>query len=394
MTQFSTEDHQMMARALQLAELGIYSTMPNPRVGCVIVQQGVAQQGVMQNGVGNSEAKNAAKIIGEGWHIRAGEPHAEIHALKAACTQAKGATAYVTLEPCSHFGRTPPCAEALVEAGIARVVVAMLDPNPQVSGRGVKRLQQAGIDVQVGLMQQEARVLNCGFVKRMETGRPFVRCKLAMSLDGRTAMASGESRWITGSEARSDVQRLRARSCAVMTGSGTIQSDDAALTVRPHQLGMDDPSLAVEKQPLRVVLDSALEISPQAKILQQPDNTLLITAHPEEYRIKAMRALGAEVLACPGEINRVDLAAVMDLLGKRQCNEVLLECGATLAGAALEAGLVDELVVYMAPVLMGSNARPLLELPLSHMAGKVELEITGMRAIGRDWRITAHPRKQ
>ncbi len=378
MTRFSTEDHQMMSRALQLAEQGVYSTMPNPRVGCVIVQK-------------NAEG---LEIIGEGWHVRAGEPHAEVHALKTACARAKGATAYVTLEPCSYYGRTPPCAEALVEAGVARVVVAMLDPNPKVSGRGIERLQQAGIQVETGLMQQQARELNCGFVKRMETGRPFVRCKLAMSLDGRTAMASGESQWITGPDARTDVQRLRARSCAVMTGSGTIQLDDAALTVRPHQLGMDDPSLAIEKQPLRVVLDSALEISPQAKILQQPDNTLLITAHPDEHRINAMRALGAEVLACPGEMNRVDLVAVMDLLGKRQCNEVLLECGATLAGAALEAGLVDELIVYMAPVLMGSSARPLLELPLSHMAGKIELDITDMRAIGKDWRITARPRKQ
>ncbi|WP_461535654.1 bifunctional diaminohydroxyphosphoribosylaminopyrimidine deaminase/5-amino-6-(5-phosphoribosylamino)uracil reductase RibD [Spongorhabdus nitratireducens] len=376
MTQFSTTDHKMMARALQLAEQGLYSTMPNPRVGCIVVQ----------------DNEGTPEIVGEGWHIRAGEAHAEIHALKEACSRAKGATVYVTLEPCSHYGRTPPCAEALAEAGVKRVVAAMLDPNPQVAGRGMERLQQAGIQVEHGLMQQQARALNAGFIKRMETGKPFVRCKLAMSLDGRTAMASGESQWITGPEARSDVQRMRARSCAVMTGSGTIQLDDAALTVRPHQLGMTDPSLAAEKQPLRVVLDSALEISPQAKILQQPENTLLITAHPEEYRIKAMRALGAEVLTCPGEMDRVDLVSVMELLGRRECNEVLLECGATLAGAALDAGLVDELVVYMAPVLMGSNARPLLELPLTHMAGKVELEITDMRAIGRDWRITARPR--
>ena len=376
MTQFSTIDHKMMARALQLAEQGLYSTMPNPRVGCIVVQ----------------DNEGAPEIVGEGWHIRAGEAHAEIHALKAACTRAKGATAYVTLEPCSHFGRTPPCAEALVEAGVKRVVAAMLDPNPQVAGRGMERLRQAGIQAEHGLMQLQARALNPGFIKRMEAGKPFVRCKLAMSLDGRTAMASGESQWITGPEARADVQRLRARSCAVMTGSGTIQLDDAALTVRPHQLGMTDPSLAAEKQPLRVVLDSALEISPQAKILQQPENTLLITAHPEEYRIKAMRALGAEVLTCPGEMDRVDLVSVMELLARRECNEVLLECGATLAGAALDAGLVDELIVYMAPVLMGSNARPLLELPLTHMAGKVELEITDMRAIGRDWRITARPR--
>ncbi len=373
MTSFTREDRGWMARALQLARKGLYSTMPNPRVGCVLVCGG--------------------RIVGEGWHVRAGEGHAEVNALAMAGSDARGATAYVTLEPCSHQGRTPPCAQALIDAGVSRVIAAMRDPNPRVDGGGFQRLEQAGITTASGLLEEEAKALNPGFIARMVSQRPLVRCKLAMSLDGRTAMASGESQWITGPDARSDVQQWRAQSCAIVTGVGSILQDDSSLTVRPAELHVDDPELAAEKQPLRVVLDSSLSIPLTAKILQQPGKTLVVTAHPDREKQNALQSEGVEVVELPAPDGRVDLVALMTLLGQRECNEVLVETGATLAGSFLQAGLLDELLVYMAPVLMGSAARPLFDLPLGNMSDRIPLTMTDMRGIGQDLRLTAVPGK-
>ncbi len=360
---FTGDDHRHMARALHLAERGLYTTDPNPRVGCVIVRDG--------------------EVVGEGWHERAGSPHAEVHALQAAGERALGATAYVTLEPCSHHGRTPPCADALIEAGIGRVIAAMEDPNPQVAGEGLRRLAAAGIEVATGLMAAQAERLNPGFVRRMRTGRPYVRCKLAMSLDGRTAMASGESKWITGEPARMDVHRLRARSSAVVTGIGTVLADDPSLNARL-------PDEATVHQPLRVVLDPRLSMPESARMLRLQGETLVVTACQEEDARERLEAAGASVVVLPNGPDGIDLHGLMDLLGGRGVNEVLVETGATLSGAVLRAGLIDELVVYMAPHLMGNGARGLFALPgLETMADRVELDITDLRAVGRDWRITA-----
>ena len=371
MTSFTREDRGWMARALQLARKGLYSTMPNPRVGCVLVRDG--------------------QRVGEGWHVRAGEGHAEVNALSMAGDNAFGATAYVTLEPCSHQGRTPPCAQALIDAGVSRVIAAMRDPNPRVDGGGFQLLEQAGITTASGLLEAEAQALNPGFIARMINQRPLVRCKLAISLDGRTAMASGESQWITGPDARSDVQQWRARSCAIVTGVGSILQDDSSLTVRPAELHIDEPELAAEKQPLRVVLDSTLSIPLTAKILQQPSKTLVVTAHPDREKQNALQSEGVEVVELPAPDGRVDLVALMTLLGQRECNEVLVETGATLAGSFLQAGLLDELLVYMAPVLMGSAARPLFDLPLGNMSDRIPLMMTDVRRIGQDLRLTAVP---
>jgi len=362
-------DRRHMARAIHLAEQGLYSTMPNPRVGCVLVNAGV--------------------VVGEGWHQRAGEGHAEVNALAAAGDAAKGATAYVSLEPCSHTGQTGPCCEALIAAGVAQVVFGMEDPNPEVAGRGLERLRAAGVQVDGALLEEEARALNPGFIQRMERGRPFVRCKLAMSLDGRTAMASGESKWVTGPAARADVQRLRARSCAIVTGMGSILHDDSSLTVRENELKLPDPGLAAAIQPLRVVLDSNQRLRPGAKVVQSPASTLVVSAQPQLD--PQLQILGVEQISLPGTDRRVDLRALVSELGRRQCNEILIEAGAELAGAFLRQGLLDELVIYMAPKLMGSEARPLFELPLQSMAAQLPLTITDMRAVGNDWRITARP---
>ncbi|RVU29925.1 bifunctional diaminohydroxyphosphoribosylaminopyrimidine deaminase/5-amino-6-(5-phosphoribosylamino)uracil reductase RibD [Neptunomonas marina] len=355
-------DRQLMARAIQLARQGIYTTSPNPRVGCVIA--------------------HGETIVGEGYHVRAGEGHAEVNALRQAGAAAKGATAYVTLEPCSHFGRTPPCAAALIQAGVARVVSAMGDPNPQVNGRGIAMLNEAGIATEVGLLENEARALNPGFIKRMTTGRPWVRVKLAMSADGRTAMRSGESQWITGAPARQAVQRLRARSCAVVTGIGSILHDDSALTVRAAELGLANAEQVAERQPLRVVLDRQGQLSPNARILQQSGRTLWMTTSDAERS-------GAERVAAQLSEASIDLAWVLDYLGQQeQCNEILIEAGAVLAGGFVAAGLVDELVVFMAPTLLGSHARPLVELPLEAMAQQQRLELTDVRQFGDDLRLT------
>lgn len=361
-----------MARAIQLAHQGLYTTDPNPRVGCVIVRDG--------------------EVIGEGAHLKAGEPHAEVHALRMAGEQARGATAYVTLEPCSHHGKTPPCAEALVKAGVARVISAMQDPNPLVAGRGLARLRDAGIEAASGLLEAQARALNPGFISRMERGRPWTRLKLASSLDGRTAMQSGESQWITGAAARSDVQRLRARSSAVLTGVDTVLIDNASLTVRAAELGLpaDLAVRAAEHQPLRVVVDSRLRLPPSIPMLKLPGRTLIVTAAADDGEAaQALKNAGAELLSLPNMDGRVDLAALQSWLAEHeQCNELLIECGATLAGAALGAGLVDELVLYMAPTLLGSTARPLFNLPLEQMAQQYRLQLTDTRQLGDDLRLT------
>ena len=365
-------DPVFMARALRLAERGLYTTMPNPRVGCVLVKDG--------------------QIIGEGWHYRAGEGHAEVNALAQAGEQARDATAYVTLEPCSHTGKTGPCSEALIAAGVARVVYAMEDPNPQVSGRGLEKLTAAGIEVAGPLLEDDARALNPGFVKRMEQKRPLVRCKLAMSLDGRTAMASGQSKWVTGRKAREDVQRLRAHSCAIISGIDTVLSDNASLTVRADELQLPNAEDAAAKQPLRVILDSRLRLTRNAEILNHPSPILLVHNGSDENANKlAGWPEHLELMALPGKEGRIDLLALVHELARRECNELLVEAGATLAGSFLRLGLLDEIIVYMAPKLLGSNARPLFDLPLNTMAAALPLKIQDIRPVGNDWRITAVP---
>lgn len=353
-------DAAWMARALQLAERGLHTTSPNPRVGCVLVKDG--------------------KSIGEGWHERAGEPHAEVHALRAAGKAIRGATAYVTLEPCSHHGRTPPCADALIAAGVTRVVVAMQDPNPLVEGRGVTKLKAAGIAVECGLMEAAARELNIGFVARMTRGTPWVRSKIAASLDGRTALANGVSKWITGDAARQDVQQWRTRSCAVLTGIGTVLADDPQLNVR---------DVGATRQPLRVVLDTELRISVDAKILQG-GNVLIYTASTDMAKQDTLRARGVDVVVMQTVKGGLPLTAVLSDLAKRGINEVLVEAGKTLNGALLKAGLVDELVLYLAPQLLGDAARGLAGLgELTQLEQRVELAWQDVRHVGSDIRITA-----
>lgn len=369
----TVDDYRHMARAIQLAERGLYTTHPNPRVGCVLVRDG--------------------EVVGEGFHRRAGEPHAERNALAEAGERARGATAYVTLEPCCHHGRTPPCSDGLIEAGVARVVVAMTDPNPRVAGQGIAQLEAAGIPVDQGVMAEQAAALNPGFIARMQRGRPFVRCKLAMSLDGRTAMASGESKWITGADARRDVQRLRARSDAIVTGIGTVLADDPSMNVRLAAAELPGvESDAYLLQPLRVVLDPDLQISPAAKLLSLPGETLVVTTSGDEARRQALLEAGAEVIRLPRHGIGIDLDELMERLAERGINEVLIETGPTLAGAAVAADVVDELVIYAAPVLMGSDARGLLNLPaLTEMKDRIKLEILDLRPVGVDLRIQARP---
>ena len=367
------DDHRFMARAIRLAEKGLYTTHPNPRVGCVLVRNG--------------------EIVGEGWHLRAGGPHAERNALAAAAERTRGATVYVSLEPCCHHGRTPPCTDGLIEAGVARVVAAMRDPNPLVAGKGLGLLEQAGIEVESGLLEARAAELNPGFVQRMEWGLPYVRCKLAMSLDGRTAMASGESKWITSEAARRDVQRLRARSEAIVTGIGTVLADDPSLNVR---VGAGElPGVQGEEeiiQPVRAVLDSRLRMPAEARMLGLPGQTLVLCVDQDPAHAARLEGAGAQVYEAPESGGRVDLEAAFRYLAEQEINEVLLETGPTLAGSALHAGLVDELVIYMAPHLMGDMARGLFSLPaLRHMHERIEMEIADIRAVGRDWRITARP---
>ena len=368
-----------MARAIQLGQKGLYSTDPNPRVGCVLVKDG--------------------QLIGEGWHRKAGGPHAEIAALNAATNDVKGATAYVTLEPCSHQGRTPPCCDALIKAGIGKVVAAMKDPNPQVSGNGFERLRQAGIEVLSGVLQMDAEALNPGFIKRYKTGLPLVRLKLAMSLDGRTAMANGESQWITGPEARQDVQKWRARSSAIVTGIGSLLKDDSRLNVRREDLTIEVEHQNFIRQPLRVVLDSALRTPVDAKILHQPGDTLIIGSQLKicgqamQDKQKRLQDAGAEVVLIEERGQQLDLHKTLQMLAQRGCNEVLFECGAILAGSVVQQRLTDEIIIYMAPTLLGNNAQPLMKLlGLNHIDQQIPLNIQQTRMVGKDLRMIATPK--
>lgn len=361
-------DYQCMAQAIGLAKLGRYSTRPNPNVGCVITKD--------------------QQVLSSGYHLRAGSGHAEVNAMaKLTEEQLKGATVYVTLEPCSHTGRTGSCAQALINAKVSRVVCAMQDPNPQVAGRGFAMLKEAGIQVESGLLEQQATALNKGFIRRMTDKRPHVTIKLAMSVDGRTAMQSGESQWITGPSARSDVQRLRASSCAIVTGIGSILHDDSSLTVRVNELGVDpakyDLALIDQLQPLRVVLDSKGRLAKDAKILQQPGRTIQVTASQQAP------CVAKESLVIDSLEQRIDLPRLLSFLAQEQsCNSVLVEAGAKLAGSFVEQGLCDELVVYMAPTLLGSAARPLLEIDKQFMSQQQRLILSDKRFIGDDIRLT------
>lgn len=333
---FSRADYDFMTRALQLAQRGLCTTMPNPRVGCVLVKE--------------------SKIVGEGWHERAGTPHAEVNALQMAGSQAEGATAYITLEPCSHFGRTPPCVDALIAARVARVFAAMQDPNPHVAGAGLQRLRAAGIEVRCGLLEREARLLNVGFISRMTRKRPWVRSKLAMSLDGKTALLNGNSQWITGSTARADGHQWRARACAILTGSGTVHTDDPRLNVRSKARDVQ-----ITRQPIKVVVDGRLLTSTQARLLEGAPTWFATAVQLPEQEV-ALRAHGADILHVPGMDGKVDLAALMQVLGEREINELHVEAGTRLNTALLQAGLIDELLLYVAPTLIGPG-RGLFDLP-------------------------------
>lgn len=362
---FTAQDHVYMARALQLAAQGLYSTSPNPRVGCVIVKNG--------------------SVIGEGAHLKAGEPHAEVFALQQASTQAKGATVYVTLEPCSHTGRTPPCAHALVQAGVTKVIVAMQDPNPLVVGQGTAYLQANGIAVEVGLMQTQSAELNAGFISRMTRSLPFVRSKIACSLDGKTALNNGESQWITGEPARRDVQRWRAQSCAMLTGIGTVLGDNPRLNVR---------DIAVSSQPLRVIVDSQLQISPDAAILQS-GNALVayaIDAQDKNGHLKTVKLAenGVKLIQLPDAHGKVCLKSLLSHLAHRQINNVMVEGGAGINGALIAQRLIDELLIYQAPIVLGDKAKGMFDLAeLSSMQQKIQLKILESRQFGIDTRLRA-----
>jgi diaminohydroxyphosphoribosylaminopyrimidine deaminase/5-amino-6-(5-phosphoribosylamino)uracil reductase len=359
---FTADDHNNMTRALRLAEQGLYSTMPNPRVGCVIVKNN--------------------QIIGEGAHLKAGEPHAEILALRQAGAEAKGATLYVTLEPCSHTGRTPPCADALVKAGLAKVVVAMQDPNPQVAGSGLALLNSHDIEVACGVMEAQARELNPGFISRMTRQLPFVRSKIAASLDGKTALNNGASQWITSEPARLDVQHWRARSCAILTGVGTVLADNPSMTVR---------DIDIKRQPLKVIVDSQLNISPDSKILQN-GNALIAFAKPNSEKEGELLSSGTELLCIPNTHGKVCLKTLLNHLASREINEVLCEGGEGLNGALLAQGLIDELLIYYASKLMGGNAKSMFALPeFTQMNQAITLDILDMRKIGVDIRLRAKP---
>lgn len=353
-----------MLEAIQLAKKGWYTTRPNPRVGCVLVKDD--------------------KVIGRGWHQQAGQAHAEINALDDANGQAEGATAYVTLEPCSHFGKTPPCCDALIQAKVKRVVVAMLDPNPLVSGQGIKRLKEAGIEVVSGVLEKEAFALNRGFIKRMTDNRPFIRCKMAASLDGQTALSSGDSKWITSTEARQDVQRLRAESCAILTGIGTVLADDPSMTVRDNKFNLISP-------PARIILDSQLKISTSAKILNGAGQVYVFTSEDQLGldKAKQLQQQGISLYGVDTQPLGLDLQQILSKLAELQFNEVLLETGKTLAGSMLSAALVDELIIYLAPKLMGCVGRGMFDLSaINTMQDVMDLKIEDVRSIGKDIRFT------
>lgn len=360
---FSADDHRHMARALELARKGFYTTDPNPNVGCVIV------------------APNGT-VLAEGWHQKAGEAHAEIHALKGAAGDAAGATVYVTLEPCSHHGRTPPCADALVAAGVAKVICAMQDPNPQVAGAGLERLRAAGIETACGLMEAEARELNRGFVKRMQTGRPWVSTKLAVSMDGRTALKSGASKWITGAAARADVQRLRAGSSALLTGIGTVLADDPRLDVR-------DSAAEFAFQPHRIVADSSLRMPLAAAMLSTGGPVRIFHSTDNAGREQELSRRNVLCQRLPAKDGRVDLAAILEVLGSNGCNRLLVEAGPTLNGALLQADLLDEIIVYQAAAIMGADARGMFACTgINTMQDLVPLRLVDVRHLGDDLRLT------
>ncbi|MCB1986578.1 MAG: bifunctional diaminohydroxyphosphoribosylaminopyrimidine deaminase/5-amino-6-(5-phosphoribosylamino)uracil reductase RibD [Burkholderiales bacterium] len=359
---FKPVDYVMMSQALRLAEKGLYTTSPNPRVGCVITQND--------------------RIVGSGWHEKAGQAHAEINALSMAGDQARGATAYVTLEPCSHHGRTPPCVDALIKAGISRVVIAMEDPNPLVLGNGIEALRQAGIDVQTGLLHEQAQALNIGFKTRMQHGRPWVRLKIAASLDGKTALNNGRSQWITDEAARRDGHRWRARSCAMMTGVNTILTDNARLTVR---------HIPTTRQPKKIIIDNRLQISLDASVLQGEETFIFTAACENTEKIGVLEKMGVQVMIS-GKADKVDLTVMMATLAELEFNEILVEAGSGLNGALLQAGLVDELIIYLAPSLLGNNAKAMLQLPeLVNLDQKVALKIEDTRMVGQDIRIIVRP---
>jgi diaminohydroxyphosphoribosylaminopyrimidine deaminase/5-amino-6-(5-phosphoribosylamino)uracil reductase len=362
-------DHEHMARALKLAANGLYDTAPNPAVGCVLVNDG--------------------RIVGSGWTAPAGGPHAEVVALGAAGADARGATAYVTLEPCCHTGRTGPCTKALIAAGVARVVFAGHDPNPRVNGGGAKELEAAGIAVEGGVMERAAEPLNRGFFTRMRRGSPYVRSKLAVSLDGRTALANGRSRWITSAAARSDVHRWRARSSAVLTGSGTIVDDDPSLDARRAEAGIAD-TLGI-KQPLRVIIDARLKTPTTARTLSLPGEVLVLTTRAlDDAKAEALRAAGARVEQVAGNAEHCDLKAVLERLAAHEVNDVWVEAGAGLNGALLREGLIDELIIYIAPRLLGHSARGMFEVPaLESLADDYRVTFDDFRKVGADLRITA-----
>lgn len=364
---YTSADHVFMAQALRLAEQGFYTTTPNPRVGCVIVKDGV--------------------IVGEGAHLKAGQPHAEVFALRQAGELARGADAYVTLEPCSHHGRTPPCANALVQAGVKRVVAAMTDPNPKVAGRGLAHLHAHGIEASSGLMQAQAYELNPGFISRMTRGTPFVRTKIAASLDGRTALANGDSKWITGEPARQDVQHWRARSCAILTGVGTVLADDPRMNVR--DLAFLKTSYG--RQPLRVIVDSNLRISPEAKILHGGNALVVYSSNPKN-KLAALQDTGATLLEVSSDQGNVCLRSLLEVLAAREINELMVEAGQSINGALLQQNLIDEYIFYYAPVLMGGAAKGMFELPsLTDMQQRAQLHISEVRQIGQDIRVRAKP---
>ena len=364
---FTDFDRQMMRRALALAELGRYTTHPNPRVGCVIVQNG--------------------QVVGEGWHRKWGEPHAEPLALNAAGAAASGSTVYVTLEPHSYQSRTPPCTDALIRAGVRRVICGTLDPNPRVHGDGVRLLREAGIQVDAGLLEAEACKLNAGFAKRMTTGLPRVVVKIAASLDGRVALANGESRWITGAAARADVHRLRAEVGAVLTGIDTVIADDPQLTVR--DTGID----LLGRQPLRVVLDSKLRMSSAARMLSQSGTTLVFTRAEHVSQGGSLAAKGAEVIGVKSDgAGRLELLEVLRELGRRMCNDVLVEAGPTLAGSFIAAGLADEVLVYLAPIALGADAKAMLQMPaLQRLAEAPRFSLQLCTQVGDDLRLSYFP---
>ena len=357
---FTIADHDFMGQALQLAARGLFTTTPNPRVGCVIVKDGA--------------------VVGSGWHEKAGLPHAEVLALREAGARAGGATLYLNLEPCSHHGRTPPCVDAIIAAGVKRVVAAMQDPNPKVAGAGFAKLRAVGIAVDIGLMEDEARELNIGFVSRMSRRRPWVRLKIAASLDGRTALASGRSQWITGEAARADGHRWRARACAVLTGFGTVRDDDPQLNVR----GIETP-----RQPLKIVVDSKLETSPAARLLAG-GNALVVGAVDDAKKVAALKGAGAEVAIIPNDRGKVELFKLMEELARLEFNEIHVEAGTRLNGSLLQAGVVDELLVYVAPSLIGDSGRGMFNLPeLTELSKATRLSIREVERIGKDIRILA-----